>query len=58
MTATNKYEIEKLIGELENKTSSGHDHVSNILLKKLKKSLLVPLEVIFNLSISEGVFPH
>ena len=58
MTPTNKYEIEKLIGELENKTSSGHDHVSNILLKKLKKSLLAPLEVIFNLSISEGVFPH
>ena len=58
MTPTTKYEIEKLIGGLENKTSSGHDHVSNILLKKLKKSLLVPLEIIFNLSISEGVFPH
>ena len=25
MTPTNKYEIEKLIGELENETSSGHD---------------------------------
>ena len=58
ITPTTKYEIEKLIGELENKTSSGHDQVSNILLKKLKKSLLVPLEIIFNLSISEGVFPH
>ena len=58
MTPTTKYEIEKLIDGLENKTSSGHDHVSNILLKKLKKSLLVPLEIIFNLSISEGVFPH
>ena len=56
MSPTTKYEIEKLIGELENKTSSGHDQISNILLKKLKKSLLVPLEIIFNLSISEGVF--
>ena len=58
MTPTTKYEIEKLIGELENKTSSGHDQISNILLKKLKNSLLVPLEIIFNLSISEGVFPQ
>ena len=37
MTPTTKYEIEKLIDGLENKTCSGHDHVSNILLKKLKK---------------------
>ena len=58
MTPTTKHEIEKLINGLENKTSSGHDHISNILLKKLKYSLLTPLEIIFNASISEGVFPH
>ena len=58
MTPTTKYEIEKLINGLENKTSSGYDHISNILLKKLKESLLTPLEIIFNASISESVFPH
>ena len=58
MTPTTKHEIENLINGLENKTSSGYDHISNNMLKKLKKSLLTPLEIIFNASISEGVFPH
>ena len=38
MTPTSKEEIEKLIDKLPNKTSKGHDDISNVLLKKLKKN--------------------
>ena len=49
-------EISKLIDQLPNKTSSGHDEINNLLLKKLKLCLLVLLEVIFNMSILKGNF--
>ena len=54
---TNTLEIEKIIEDLPNKSSSGHDGVSNILLKKLGKSLSYPLGIIFNQSIAPGCFP-
>ena len=57
LTPTSKTEINELIKELPNKKSSGHDSISNTLLKALSPSLLVPLEIIFNKSLSEGHFP-
>ena len=42
---------------LPNKTSSGHDESNNILLKKLRLSLLIPLEIIFNESLSSVEVP-
>ena len=51
---TNASEIEKIIDHLPNKSSSGHDGISNILLKK---SLSHPLGIIFNQSIASGCFP-
>ena len=54
---TNQQEIRSLILSLSNKPSSGHDNISNILLKKLTNCLLVPLEIIFNKSLLEGKFP-
>ena len=54
---TNASEIEKIIDHLPNKASSGHDGVSNILLKKLGKSLSYSLGIIFNQSIASGCFP-
>ena len=56
-SGTNATEIEKIIDRLPNKGSSGHDGVSNILLKKLGKSLSYPLGIIFNQSIATGCFP-
>ena len=50
-------EISKHIDKLPNKTSSGHNRINNILLKKLKLCLLKPLEMIFNDSISGGIVP-
>ena len=55
---TTSTEIEKIISNLPNKRSSGQDNLSNILLKQLKGSLKYPLELIFNNSIRNGVFPH
>ena len=56
-SGTNATEIEKIIDRLPNKASSGYDGVSNILLKKLGKSLLYLLGIIFNQSIATGCFP-
>ena len=57
MKPTTRAEIEKLINKLPNKTSKGHDDISNVLLKRLKPAVCEPLEMIFNKSIEEGVFP-
>ena len=54
-TTTN--EILALIKKLPNKRSSGYDNISNLLLKSLSAHITVPLEIIFNNSIEEGVFP-
>ena len=50
-------EVDRLIGNLPNKTSSGYNDISNILLKELCHSIKHPLADLFNRSISEGIFP-
>ena len=54
---TSVMEIERLINSLPNKTSYGHDKVSNTLLKSLCTAISYPLQIIFNQSIYHGVFP-
>ena len=51
-------EIELLIKKLPSKTSSGHDQISNKLLKDLNESILTLLELLFNKSLIEGIFPN
>ena len=58
LQSANITEIERLILDLPNKTSYGHDKGSNIMLKKLAKSISYPLQIIFNQSISQGIFPE
>ena len=58
LTPTSTTEIENLIRSLPNKTSSGHDEITNILLKKLACNISTPLPVIFNKSLKEGSFPN
>ena len=58
LTPTNSEEIQYLIKSLPNKTSSGHDSISNNLLKKLIPSILEPLAIIFNKSLESGIFPE
>ena len=57
LSPTTPQEIMRLIEKLPNKKSSGHDGISNTLLKELKLELSIILCDIFNKSIQEGVFP-
>ena len=52
---TTPREVEKII-QLRNKMSSGHDSISNVLLKQLSEVLSFPLSIIFNTSIYTGTF--
>ena len=58
MRETSVEEIEKIIKLFPHKTSYGHDKVSNTLLKLLSTLISYPLQVIFNQSIYQGVFPN
>ena len=55
---TTPTEIEKIITSLPNKTSYGHDRVSNKMLKSFNQAISQPLSQIFNKSIQEGKFPE
>ena len=57
MTETDKTEIIKIINKLQNKTSCGHDNISNKLIKGIKQGISDPLTKIFNKSINEGTVP-
>ena len=57
MAPTTANELITLINQLPNKPSSGHDNISNILLKQLHHSLVTPLEILFNMSLRDGIFP-
>ena len=50
-------DIERIIKSLPSKTSSGHDGISNKLLKLLNDTISYPLSIVFNQSLSTGVFP-
>ena len=51
-------EIRNVIDNLENKSSSGFDDISNIIFKKLKSAVVPPLTKIVNLSLAIRVFPE
>ena len=42
---------------MKNKNSSGHDGISNKILKGITESIVELLNIIFNKSLEEGVFP-
>ena len=46
-----------LISNLQNKTSSGMDGISNKLLKRIKHIIVQPLTLIINLSLTSGIYP-
>ena len=48
----------KAIDNLENKNSSGHDGISNKLLKSIRYKLCKPLTLMINQMLSSGVFPE
>ena len=58
ISPTSVQEIDRIIRELPNKTSYGHDEISNTMLKALHTSITFPLCHIFNQSLQEGIFPE
>jgi hypothetical protein len=54
---THRVEIEKFIKTLKVKDSKGYDDISNRILKKIYVSIMDALEIIFNKSLQEGIFP-
>ena len=56
-TTTSRYEVERIIGTLKNKNSSGFDEVSNKILKGITIGISTPLSILINKSLSEGIFP-
>ena len=55
---TNQTEIIRLCKKLEPKESHGYDCISNALLKHIIHNIADHLTMIFNKSISEGIFPE
>ena len=55
---TDENEIRKIAFDLPNKSSSGHDRVSNVLLKEIIVQIAEPLSMIFNQSLQTGEFPN
>ena len=55
---TTPLEIDTIIKNLPNKSSHGHDEISNIMLKALQTSISFPLCHIFNHPLLEGILPE
>ena len=58
LSPVTNHKLDRLIDRLPNKVSSGHDNISNILLKNIKLWIVSPLVGIFNSSLTTGVFPN
>ena len=57
LNPTDVWEIKKTVAKLPSKRSSGHDNISNILLKDIIANIADVLCVIFNKSLEQGEFP-
>ena len=52
-----EYDVERVIIQLKNTSSTGHDDINVIALKQMIPSILTSLTYIINLSLRTGVFP-
>ena len=57
LSPTCEKEIKKIVSTLPSKASSGHDNISNILLKEIIDQLAHVLVEVFNKSMAMGEFP-
>ena len=53
----NEDHISSIINKLKPKSSTGHDNISNKLIKSAKHILIKPLVLIINQSLNRGIFP-
>ena len=57
MEPTSQCEVLKIINSLPSKKSSGYDGISNVVLKEIAPTILNPLTTMFNMSLTQGIFP-
>ena len=57
-SSVNEDLVSNIIRRLKNKSSYGHDNISNSLIKKAQLYLIKPLTLIINQCLGRGVFPH
>lgn len=57
LTPTDPYEIHKIIMQLKSKKSSGHDDISTAFLKRIGPEISLPISILVNKSLSEGIVP-
>lgn len=55
---TTEVVVSNIINKLKNKSSFGHDNISNILIKQAKDVLVKPLTLLINLTLQTGEFPN
>ena len=58
LNPTDIWEIKRTVNKLPVKKSSGHDNISNILLKEIIDSIAPALSIVFNKSMVAGEFPN
>ena len=51
-------ELENAFASLKTNKSSGYDHISADVVKRVSDEIFVILKHIFNISLAKGVFPH
>ena len=57
LAPTDKIELIDIITHLKNKTSTGCDSISNVLVKEIQGQIIEPLLIIINKSLETGSFP-
>ena len=57
LEVVNEDNINEAINRLKNKSSYGHDEISNKIIKSAKNSLIQPLMLIINQMLMTGEFP-
>ena len=57
LEVVNENNINEAINRLKNKSSYGHDKISNKIIKRAKNSLIQPLMLIINQVLMTGEFP-
>lgn len=53
-----KQDLDKIISSIQNKTSSGVDKISIVLVKKIKDEIIKPFIHVDNVSLISGLFPN
>ena len=57
MTPTDASEIRQIIRSLQPKKSTSHDNLSPLVIKLFGEEIAMPLSILINMSISEGIVP-